>query len=361
MFLAVGAFTSQLARTRRRAATIAGAVLGVAYVIRMVADAGTTLGWLRWVSPLGWVEELHPLVGTRVLPLVPIWAFAVGLAVLAVRLAGVRDVGDGVLPESDTAPANLRLLGSPTGLSLRLLRPNAVVWGIAFAGMGLVEGLIAKGAAAAVTGSAAVERAVGRLGGRSGGALTYLGLTFLISAIALTLVAAGHAAANREEEATGRLDNLLVRPVGRWSWLGGRLSVEAGILVALGLVAGAATWIGAASQHSGVGFGSLVQGGLNTVPPALFLLGAGTLVHGAAPRLVTPVTYGLIAWSFLIEFVGSVINMSHWVLDTSILYHLAPAPAAPPRLGSAAAMVALGAAAALGGAALFRRRDLISA
>jgi ABC-2 type transport system permease protein len=361
MFLAVGAFTSQLARTRRRAATIAGAVLGVAYVIRMVADAGTTLGWLRWVSPLGWVEELHPLVGTHVLPLVPIWAFAVGLAVLAVRLAGVRDVGDGVLPESDTAPANLRLLGSPTGLSLRLLRPNAVVWGIAFAGMGLVEGLIAKGAAAAVTGSAAVERAVGRLGGRSGGALAYLGLTFLISAIALTLVAAGHAAANREEEATGRLDNLLVRPVGRWSWLGGRLGVEAGILVALGLVAGAATWIGAASQHSGVGFGSLVQGGLNTVPPALFLLGAGTLVHGAAPRLVTPVTYGIIAWSFLIEFVGSVINMSHWVLDTSILYHLAPAPAAPPRWGSAAAMVALGAAAALAGAALFRRRDLVSA
>jgi ABC-2 type transport system permease protein len=126
-------------------------------------------------------------------------------------------------------------------------------------------------------------------------------------------------------------------------------------------VAGSATWIGAASQHSGVGFGSLVQGGLNTVPPALFLLGAGTLVHGAAPRLVAPVTYGIIAWSFLIEFVGSVINMSHWVLDTSILYHLAPAPAAPPRLASAAAMVALGAAAALGGGALFRRRDLISA
>ena len=71
----------------------------------------------------------------------------------------------------------------------------------------------------------------------------------VLVALALPAVAAGQTAANREEEATGRLDNLLVRPVGRWSWLAGRLGVEAGILVALGIVAGAATWIGAASQH----------------------------------------------------------------------------------------------------------------
>jgi ABC-2 type transport system permease protein len=361
MFLAVGAFTSQLARTRRRAATIAGACLGVAYLFRMVADVSPALGWLRWASPLGWVEEIRPLVGTHLLPLAPIGVFTVGLAVVAVQLAGARDMGDSILPESDAAPPRTRLLNSPTGLGLRLLRPTTLSWLVAVAGLGFVEGLIAKGAAAAVTGSAAVERALGRLGGRNGGVVAYLGLSFLISAIALTLVAAGQTAANREEEATGRLDNLLVRPVGRWSWLAGRLGVEAGILAALGLVAGAATWVGAATQHSGVGFGSLLQGGLNAVPPAMLLLGIGTLVHGALPRLVTPVTYGLIAWSFLIEFVGSVINTSHWVLDTSILYHLAPAPAAPPRWGTAAAMVALGAAGALGGAALFRRRDLISA
>ncbi|MEA2502069.1 MAG: polyether ionophore transport system permease protein, partial [Actinomycetota bacterium] len=354
-------FTSQLARTRRRAATIAGACLGVAYLFRMVADVSPALGWLRWASPLGWVEEIRPLVGTHLLPLAPIGVFTVGLAVVAVQLAGARDMGDSILPESDAAPPRTRLLNSPTGLGLRLLRPTTLSWLVAVAGLGFVEGLIAKGAAAAVTGSAAVERALGRLGGRNGGVVAYLGLSFLISAIALTLVAAGQTAANREEEATGRLDNLLVRPVGRWSWLAGRLGVEAGILAALGLVAGAATWVGAATQHSGVGFGSLLQGGLNAVPPAMLLLGIGTLVHGALPRLVTPVTYGLIAWSFLIEFVGSVINTSHWVLDTSILYHLAPAPAAPPRWGTAAAMVALGAAGALGGAALFRRRDLISA
>lgn len=358
MFLAVGALTSQLARTRRRAATMAGAVLGAAYVIRLVADAGTSLGWLRWASPLGWVEELRPLVGTNLLPLLPIAAFTGAVSDMAVRLAGARDASDGVLPESDTAPARTRLLQSSAGLGLRLLRPAAVAWLAAVAGIAFVEGIVAKGAAGAVTGS--MQKALDRLGSRSAGEAAYLGLSFLLTAIALTFVAAGQAGANREEEASGRLDHLLVRPVGRWSWLGGRLAIEAAILVALGLLAGLATWVGAASQHGGVAFHSIVEGGLNAAPPALFLLGAATLIHGAVPRLVAPLTYGLIGWSFLIEFVGSVTSISHWVLDTSLLYHLAPVPAAPPRWGSAAAMVALGAAGAAVGAVLFRRRDLMS-
>ena len=61
MFLAVGALTSQLAPTRRQASAYAGAVLGVSYALRMVADSGIGLGWLRWVSPLGWIEQLQPL------------------------------------------------------------------------------------------------------------------------------------------------------------------------------------------------------------------------------------------------------------------------------------------------------------
>ncbi|HYR64444.1 MAG TPA: hypothetical protein VET24_17660 [Actinomycetota bacterium] len=361
MFIAVGAFTSQLATTRRRAASLGGGMLGVAYLIRVVADAGTSLGWLRWASPIGWVEELHPLEGSHLLPLLPIGAFVATFAGLSVHLAGTRDVGAGVLAEADSAPARTGLLGSPTGLSVRLLRPNSVAWLLAVTTVAAVEGLVARSAAAAASGSAAIEKALGRLGGQRGGTLAYLGLSFLLVAIMLSLVAAGHAVANREEEATGRVEHLLARPVGRGAWLAGRLGVEAVILFAFGAAAGVATWIGAASQHSGVSFGSLVEGGLNTVPPALFLLGFGTLVHGVAPRIVTPAVYGLVAWGFLVEFVGSVVTTSHWILDTSILYHLAPAPAAPPHRGSAAALVGLGAACALAGGVAFRRRDVLGA
>jgi ABC-2 type transport system permease protein len=361
MFLAVGAFTSQLARTRRRAAGIAGAVLGAAFLVRLVADSGSGLGWLRWASPIGWVEEMRPLTGSHLFALVPIVAFVVVLSGLSVKLAGVRDLGAGALAESDSSRPRTALLGSPARLAVRLARPVALTWLAAIAVLAFVTGAVAKAAAGAVSGSPSIQQAIERLGGRRFGAEAYLAISLLTVAAVIALVAAGQAASSREEEAAGRLDHLLVRPVGRFSWLGGRLAVGAVVLVVGGAVAGVGTWAGAASQHSGLGFGPLLEAGVNTVPPALFLLGFGTLIYGVAPRLVTVVTYGLVAWSFLVEFIGSVVKFSHWVLDTSLFFHLAPAPAASPNWASAAALVALGIlGAALGGAAL-RRRDLVGA
>ena len=90
IFLAIGALASQLAPTRRQAAGYAGAVLGASYALRMVADSGAGLTWLRWATPLGWVEELRPLAGSRPLALLPIGAVTAATGALAVYLAGRR-------------------------------------------------------------------------------------------------------------------------------------------------------------------------------------------------------------------------------------------------------------------------------
>jgi ABC-2 type transport system permease protein len=90
-FLAIGALTSQLGPTRRQANGLASAVFGASFLIRMVAGSVGGLAWMRWASPLGWIENLRPLTGSRPLalvPVVPVVAAAVGAAV---TLAGRRD------------------------------------------------------------------------------------------------------------------------------------------------------------------------------------------------------------------------------------------------------------------------------
>lgn len=361
LFLAIGALTSQLAATRRQAASLAGGVLGLFYLMRMVADSGSTLRWLIWLTPLGWIEELRPLTGSRPIMLVPIVSLVVVVGALTLRLAGERDAGSSILPDRDSAPPRTALLDSPTGLTVRLVRPVGVAWTLAIGFMGLLFGLVAQSAANAASGSASVEKALARLGGKHGGAAAYLGLTFVVIAALVALVGAGQIVAAREEEAEGRLDNLLVRPVARWSWLAGRLLVATAITVVSGVVAGVLAWLGAASQHSGISFGSLVEAGLNTVPPAIFLIGAGALVHALAPRLVSVAVYGLVGWSFLVELAGSLVKTPRLLLDTSILYHVAPAPATSPHWGSAAVLVLLGLAGATAAAVVFERRDLVNA
>ena len=360
IFLALGALASQLAPTRRQAAGYAAGVLGVSYALRMIADSGTGLDWLRWLSPLGWVEELRPLTSPQPLMLLPIAALIAVIAALAIHLAGARDLGASVIADRSSADAHTRLLSGPTGLALRLTRGVLIAWGLAIASLGLVTGMISKSVGSALSADAGDRDIFAKLGFRGSGAAQYLSITFLLLALLVSLVAAGQLSAARGEEADGRIDHLLARPVSRYSWLVGRLAVATGCLVVLGLVAGVFSWIGAASQGAGVGLATLLDAGLNVVPPAVFVLGVGALTLGVWPRAVSSVTYGLLAWSFLVEIIGGVVNASHWVLDTSLFHQMAAAPATSPNWTSGAIVLASGVAAATGGAVAFRHRDLAS-
>jgi ABC-2 type transport system permease protein len=360
MFLAVGALTSQLATTRRQAAGYGAAVLGLSYYLRLVGDAGIGLHWLCWLSPLGWCEQLAPLTESNQWPLLLIGGFTALVGSTAVRLAASRDVGSSVFPDRPDRPADLRLLDSELGLSVRLTWTVAVVWLAALAVFGLLLGLVAKGAGDTLSGSS-LRETFDKLGAAGGGVGAYLGVTFLFVSVLIAFVAVGQIGAARSEESEGRLNHLVVRSVSRVRWLSGRLGLALVLLVTAGLLAGVCTWAGAATQRSGVGVDSLVGAGLNAVIPAVLLLGVGALFFGFWPRAATIAVYAVVAWSLLVELVGGIGAVSHWLLDTSVFHHVASAPAVPPNWGTDAVLAGIGLIAAMAGLLGFRRRDLVSA
>ena len=360
-FLAVGAFASQLASTRRRAASMAGAVFGVAYALRMVADSQPGLHWLVWLSPLGWIEESRPLTSPHPVALLPVLAFVAILAAITVHLAGTRDVGGSTLLDRETSEPHLALLANPTALAARLIRPVAIGWLFAVVAFSILIGSVAESSTKDAAGSTAIQHAIGRLGGHGSLVNTYLGLTFILIALLIGLIAAGQISAIRTEEGEGRLETLVVRPVSRIRWFAGRLGLSTVLLVVAGVLAGIGAWAGAASQHSRTRFGPLVVAGLNVVPPSLFMLGLGALVFGLWPRRTAAVVYGYLAWSFLIEFLGAVVHASHWLMDTSIYFHMVPAPATTPNWASATVVTTLGIAGGILGTTLFTRRDTTGA
>jgi ABC-2 type transport system permease protein len=361
MFMAIGMFVGQLAATRRDANLIGAGVLAGSYLVRMVADSDPGLSWLRWASPIGWVEELQPLTGSRPFGFVPIVVLVAALAILTVRLARERDLGASAFPSRDTAKPRTLLLGGQAGLTIRLIRPVIAAWLVALVVTGLVFGLVAQAAGTAIRGARGLEQAIERLGGTTSGAASYLGFVFLVAAGLMAIAVAGQVAAARNEEAAGHLDNLLVRPVARWRWLTVRLIVALGLVVVAGTLVGLAAWVGAVSQHADVGLGQLLEAGWNVVPPAVFVLGIGGLAFGVWPRGAIGVAYGLVVWSFLVETVAAAFDSNHWLRDTSPLLHIAPVPAADPNWMAAAWLVGLGLLAAAVGVAAFGRRDLAGA
>ena len=73
------------------------------------------------------------------------------------------------------------------------------------------------------------------------------------------------------------------------------------------------------------------------------------------------IAYGLVAWSFVVEMLGSTGTGGRLLLDLSIFHHVALVPAVSFRASGAAVLVGLGGAGMVAGGALFRRRDLAEA
>ena len=361
VFVGVGATASQAAPTRRLALGIGSAVLAGAFLVRVVADTSTHLGWLRWVTPLGWIEELRPFADPRPAVLVLPAAVAALLLGLAAAIALRRDVGAGLFPAHDTAPPNDRLLGSPTAQALRSERGMLVAWVLGLGGFAFVLGVIS----ASISPSDIpknLQQELEKLGLASIATPSgYLGFTFLFFIFAVGLFGCSQVAAARREEAEQQLETLLALPVGRRRWLTGRLVLAAAAAAVLSLLAGVLAWAGAASQGADVAFAGMVKAGANCLPSGLLFLGLGMLAFAVLPRAGTGIAYGLASLAFVWDLFGALLGAPAWTLDLSPFHHIGLVPAQPFRAGAAAAMLAIAAAASVVAVRIFERRDLTGA
>lgn len=361
MFLAIGALTSQLGRTRRQANGLAAGVFGVAYLVRMTADGVGGLAWLRWASPLGWVENTRPLTGSQPLALVPVALLTAVAAGAAVVLAARRDVGAGVLQRSESSRPNTRLLGSPVALVARLERWVALSWIAGLALLALVFGVVARSAAEGNIGDVTIEESLARFGAHAGGAAAWIGYELVYISALVAFAAGGQISAMRNQEADGLVDHLLTRPVSRGTWLLGHIGFGVLMVVVAGLATGIGAWVGLVGGDHDLSVTDMLAAGVNVAVPALLVLGLGTLLFGLAPRITMPILYALVLWWFVIEIIGSSITTNRWLLDTSVYSHLGPVPATSLEWVAVAWLTGLGLAAAAVGFATFSRRDLTGA
>ncbi|MGA8747072.1 MAG: ABC transporter permease subunit [Solirubrobacterales bacterium] len=359
VFAGVGALVSQLAPSRRMALEIGTAVLGVALAMRVIADTSSGIGGLRWITPLGWAEEMRAFAGPRPgVLLLPLFAAALLLA-LAGLISSRRDIGNGLLAGRDSSAPRMGLLSSPTALALRSERGSLLGWltGIGF--FAVVFGLLSNTFSSAHL-SASLKQQLHRVGGASlvtpSGAL---GFYFLMFVLAIGLFACSQVAAVRREEADQRLETLFSLPVSRTRWLAGRLVLAMLGSLALALAAGFLAWAGAASQGVEVSLLDMIDAGANCLPAALLFLALGALAFALVPRASAGIAYGLVSATFLWELFGALLGAPAWTLDISPFHHVGLVPAQPFKAPAAALMLGIAAVAMILALRLFRRRDLV--
>jgi polyether ionophore transport system permease protein len=360
-FMSLGVLTSQLMPTRSRASTVAAAIFGLAFIIRALADVAN-ISWLLALSPLGWIEQVHPLATNHVVWLWPVVGWIVVMIVASLYLAGRRDLGASTFADNDTARPRYALLNHSITTAFRLTRMNTLGWvaSVLFGSIFFSE--LTKTAAKAFSDAAKAQKFLGHLthATQTMGGLEFLGIVFLILMILMMCFAASAVHAIRLDEAQGYLDNMLVRPVSRLGWLTGRIALVVVTTLSVAFVAGVVIHLGLTNQSLGISWHDVLLAGVNMFAPTLFITGLGILFFGILPRWTSLVMYSLVAWSFLVQMISSGLNLSHWILDTSLFQHVALAPASPVRWSSWYALVGLSFVMMAVGVMAFIRRDIVT-
>jgi ABC-2 type transport system permease protein len=359
VFASVAAVTAQLSDSARGSRGIAGAVLGLAYLLRTVGDAGSGLSWLTWASPVGWAELLRPFADERwwvaALSLVACGALTAAACLLSAR----RDLGAGLLPSRPGRPRAPGWLRSPSALAWQLQRASLLWWTFGFAATGAVLGASAKGIGAALN-SAQARDFIIRLGGHSGLIDAYFAALILM--LGVTAAAYGVAAALRPriEESEQRAELVLATPAGRIRWVAGHLVIAA---------AGPAVLLGAAGLTAGLAYGlrtgdvgsqlpRLLGAALAQVPAAWLMAGVAVAVFGLAPRMAASAGWTVLGVIALLTLVGPTLRLPQWVMDISPFTHLPRLPGgsftAAPLVWLAGVALVLAAVGLVG----LRRRDL---
>jgi ABC-2 type transport system permease protein len=359
VFAGIGALASQLASTRRIALSLGLGTLALFWLLRVLADTVSGAAWVRWMTPLGWAEELRPFAGARPLALLlPVAACGI-LLFVAARISASRDVGAGLIPAADTAQPSGWLLSSPTAQALRRERAVLAVWAIGFAVFGVILGAISTSISTAGI-SENMQKDFEKFGaGSIISPVGYLSFVFIIFIFAVCLFVCSQMGAARQEESDQQLETLLAQPVSRYRWLGGRLLLAAGAAAFLSLLAGLLTWAGASAQSVHVSLPKLLEAGANCLPMSLLFLGISALAYAVLPRASSAISYSLVSLAFVWYLVGAIGGAPRWLVDITPFQHIGLVPVQSFRVLAAVIMVAIGLVTALVSLFVFRQRDLL--
>jgi ABC-2 type transport system permease protein len=362
-FATLAAVAAQVSSTARGARGLAITALVLAFLFRGIGDSGGAhgLGWLTWLSPMGWAELVRPFTGDRWWVLAVPAAVAAAGTVAAFALASRRDVGAGLVPARPGPGTAGRMLAGPLGVAWRLERGSLAGWSAGFIVAGLAIGVVGNGIGQLLgSGGGQVEKVLDRIAGQTALTNAYLGACMSL----LGLVAAAYATAAvlrlRTTETDGLGEPVLAAPVSRYRWSASQLlltTVGTAVILVVGGI-GMGLGFGLASSGVGTWVTRLIEAGLVQLPAALCLAGVACLVVGLIPQWSFGVGWGAVGVVALIALIGPSVRLYQGVLDISPFTHVPKLPggavSATPLVWLCAVAVALAGAGVVG----LRRRDI---
>lgn len=361
-FAGVAAVAAQLTGSSRGARGVALWTLAAAYTLRAVADGADPqdpVHRLGWFSPVQWMALSRPYAEERWWMLLLPAALTALLVGGAMALEARRDHGTGLWSARKGRPTAPATLGSPLGLSWRLVRGGLAGWTVGMLVLALAMGSVATGFGEVLEATPQLAVIIERLGGGA----QQLSEAFYVALLSVVAVVMGILAVQllhrlHSEERSGLAELVLATSVPRTRLLGSYLLWAALAPVLLLTLVGMVLTLNQAAVEGDWGWPvRLAAGALAQAPGGLLLLGLAVFLHGWAPRR-SWVVWVVVGWSLFVVWVGAVLALPGWVTDLTPWAALPQLPVEEMDWPPVLLTLALAAGLTLAGVAGYRRRDV---
>ena len=299
---------AQLSSSARGTLTLSFALLGFAFILRIIGDGGIEL--LSWVSPLGLLYGTEPFVNNHWWPVLVGLGVSVLLILFALYLKQKRDLGSGLLPDRAGKSGASAFIKTPVGFAFRLIRTPFIVWTVALAVLGVTYGSVIGDVEEIIQGNEIVQQVLG------GDETTNMTEQFMVTIIGVLSLAATIPSIQaliklRGEEKKGRLAHQLSGTRSRTKIMGSFLFLSVLTSVWMQLIQMTAFSGAAVAMGFDISFIDPILAGINYLPAIWVLTGLAACLIGWIPK-ATPMIWLYLTFSFFILYFAELFKLPEW-------------------------------------------------
>ena len=354
-FTAITALFAQLSESSRGTIGLSFTVLGIAYLIRAIGDAGNEM--ISWFSPLGWVLGTEVYVNNYWWPIFLTLSVAILLIFLAFYLNAIRDLESGFIPATPGRKHASIFLQSPLGLTFRIQRTSTIAWMIGMVLLGASYGSV-LGDLESFFGENEMMQEL--LTTAKGFSLTeqFIPMLMMIMAMLSTVPALMTILKLKSEERKNRTEHLLSRAVSRTQLIGGYFFIAIIMSFIMVSLAAIGLWsAGSTVMDDPISFSTIYQAAIVYVPAIWVMIAITLFLIGLRPSL-TGLIWLYLGYSFFVTYLGGILDLPDWLGNLSPYGHISQLPIEDMNYISAAMLTIVAIIFSIIGFSAYRKRDI---
>ncbi|MCL2522055.1 MAG: hypothetical protein FWE36_04255 [Erysipelotrichales bacterium] len=355
-FACATAVFSQFSSNSRGANIFSIIFLFLLFGIRAIGDVAEN--FLSFISPLGLVLQTQVYVNNYIWPLIIVFFLSIFLVVLACFLNLIRDLGQGLIAAKPGKAAASKMLLSPMGLAIRLLKVLLIAWLIGMFYFGLMYGAVMDFMADFIENNDFFQQILPPSDEHEP-VVMFLSMLMLIMSLMGAVPALMAILKLRTEEKSGRLEQLLAKPVGRTKLLTSYLLIAFVTSFLVLFMSAFGLWGASALMMEEVPFslGLSLQIIFVFLPAIWLMLGLAVFLIGFAPKLVNLI-YLYLGFSLFVVYLGGVLNLPSWMRKLSPYGYIPQLPADDVRIHVLIIISVIAMILAVSGWFGYKRRDM---